>query len=155
MEVKKNLNNVQRKMLDEIYTEQFKKRERQIIDERNQGFGPVVEKALKEFAKDKDVKNMLEAGKKFYELQTKLDDKLRKSGVGVEYTLSGVPRLKNGYRYSNEYESLPAIQEYKNETARIEQRLAELKREMRAKIYGVSATYEEVDSEIKELLKGL
>lgn len=156
MEVKKNLNNVQRKMLDTIYMEQFEKRERVILDERRAGLEKLTEKCLKNFKADKEVKKMLEAGKTFYELSQKLAGKMTDSGVNLDQTVSREPKLtaRNRY-YGYERKEFPEITSYQDETTRIELRLAEKKKEMRAKIYGVAASYEDVDAEIKELLKDI
>jgi len=153
MEVKKNLNGMQRKMLDEIYTEQFKKREKTILDERERGKSILTDKLLKEFAKDKEVKAYLEAGKKFFELAQKLKPKFDKNGVSTSDYITKVPALSVYCGYRNDYKVFPELNIYSEETIRIEGVLAEKKREMRAKIYGVEASYEEVDKEIKELLK--
>jgi hypothetical protein len=156
MEVKKNLNNVQRKMLDEIYTEQFKKRERTISDERQAGLNQLQQKCLKGFKQDKEVKKMLEVGKAFYELQEKLSPKMDASGISLNRRIGKVPQLEicNRY-YGYDRKEFPEVTVYQSETTRIELRLAEKKKEMRAKIYGVSASYEDVDAEIKELLKDI
>ena len=155
MEVKKNLNNVQRKMLDEIYTEQFTKRERAIRDERETGLKKLQVKLLANLSKDKEVKKMLEAGKAFYQAQEKLRSTLGSQNVALTYTLSGEPNLQVSYRYGGVGQDFPEVEEYNTRTREIELNLAEKKKEMRAKIYGVSASYEEVDKEIKELLKDI
>lgn len=156
MEVKKNLNNVQRKMLDTIYLEQFEKRERVIKDERQVGLNKLNEKCLKSFKQDKEVKKMLEAGKTFFELQEKLTPKMDGQGISLTQRMSKAPTLEVRSRfYGYERKEFPEVTEYQEETTRIELRLAEKKKEMRAKIYGVAASYEEVDGEIKELLKDI
>ena len=156
MEVKKNLNNVQRKMLDTIYLEQFDKRERAILDEREAGLKKLNDKCLKTFKQDKDVKKMLEAGKLFYELHRKLQGKMDEKGVSLNRSVDKEPELSVRTRYYGyDRQEFPEVTEYQDETTRIKLALAEKKKEMRAKIYGVSASYEEVDKEIKELLKDI
>lgn len=158
MEVKKNLNNVQRKMLDEIYMEQFKKRESAILAERSAGLKQLQSKLLKDLATEKpEIKEMLEAGKTFYELELKLRPELRELNVCVDNYLSNLPELRIGVRYSNggNLGEFPEVEAYHKETRRIELSLAEKKKEMRAKIYGLATTYEEVDEEVKELLKNI
>ena len=155
MEVKKNLNNVQRKMLDEIYSEQFKSIRREVLDKREKEYHLLEAKELKAFAKDKDVKAYLEAGKKFYELRKKLEPKFQENGIGTNEYISNIPELKTSYGYGTGYNRLPALEAHKDETSRLESLFDQRKREMRAKIYGLNATYEEAEAELKELLKDL
>lgn len=156
MEVKKNLNNVQRKMLDTIYLEQFEKREKVIKDERQAGLDKLNEKCLKSFKADKEVKKMLEAGKVYFELQEKLTPKMDAQGVSLTQRMSKTPNLEVRSRfYGYERKEFPEVTAYQEETTRIMLRLSEKKKEMRAMIYGVAASYEEVDKEIKELLKDI
>lgn len=158
MEVKKNLNNVQRKMLDEIYTEQFKKRESAILNDRVAGLKKLESSLLKKLLGDKDVKKMLEAGKTFYEMEAKLRNELRELNVSVTENVSNEPTLRIGTRYysnAGAVDEFPEVTEYNKETRRIELTLSEKKKEMRAKIYGVAASYEDVDKEIKDMLKDI
>jgi hypothetical protein len=155
MEVKKNLNTVQRKMLDEIYTKQFNVREEAINKEREIERQKLEAKVLKDFKKDKDVKKYLEAGKAFYDLRKKLDSKLQENGIGVTEYVSNVPDLKLSYGYSNNYQQVPELLEFNDESYRIKQTLTDRKLEMRAKIYGLNASYEEVEADIKALFKDL
>lgn len=156
MEVKRNLNNIQRKMLDEIYTEQFEKRQKIIKDEREAGLNALKEKCLKSFKTNKEVKKMLEAGKVYFELQEKLTPEMDLKGICLTQRANKMPSLevRNRY-YGHDRKEFPEVTEYEAESTRIDLRLSEKKREMRAKIYGVSASYEEVDEEIKELLKDI
>lgn len=155
MEVKKGLNNTQRKLLDEVYTKQFKTRRKEIIDGRQQDLRKLEEKALKNFGKDKEIKKFLEVGKQFYELRKKLDKKLEENGVGVSQYVSDIPELKLSYGYANNYQQMPELLEFKEETIRIENSLGDRETEMRSKIWGINLSYEEVEAEIKELLKNL
>lgn len=155
MEVKKNLNTIQRKMLDEIYSEQFKKRESLILLERSTGRKKLEAKLLKDLVKTPEVKKMLEAGKTFYELSVKLMAELRDINVSVTNKPSSLPELTIGGYYGGQVGEFPEVEEYEKETRRISMTLSEKKKEMRAKIYGVAASYEDVDAEIKELLKGV
>lgn len=155
MEVKKNLNNVQRKMLDEIYTTQFEKRADLIREERAKGLSNVKKELLKKKLTEKDVKKMMEAGKLFYQMADKLAPKLKEVGLSIAGVPTKEPCVEYGYNY---YSSSPSgdfkeITVYNDKTREIELNLGEKKKEMRAKIYGVAASYEEVDQEIKELLK--
>lgn len=152
METKKNLNNVQRKMLDEIYTEQFKKKADIILEERRAGYVKLQAALLAKESKNKEVKAMLDAGTKFYELENKLHDQLISNGVTVDYRLSNAPKLSvtSSYRSEGRYAELEA---YQSETYRIEIALGEKKKLMRAKIYGVASSYEEIEKDISEILK--
>lgn len=155
MEVKKNLNNIQRKMLDEIYSEQFKAIERESEQKRAKEKAKLEEKLLKDFAKNKDVKAYLEAGKKFFELAQKLKPEFEKNGVRSSDYISRPPVLSVEYGYRNDYKVFKELEAFNEETLRIDSTFAQRKREMRAKIYGLNTTYEEAEAEIKELLKDL
>lgn len=153
MQPKKNLNGIQRKMLDEIYSEEFKKKSEVILEARRVEYAKLQASLLAKESKSRDVKAMLDAGMKFYELSQKLKPELAAKGVYVENYTSGVPRLSvNSYRADGKY---PELEAHQNETYKVESALASKKREMRAKIYGVDASYEVVDAEIKELLKDI
>jgi hypothetical protein len=154
MEVKKNLNNVQRKMLDEIYMEQFKKRESIILNDRAIGLKKLTQELLKGLLKDKEIKKMMEAGQTFYELELKLRGQLKELNVEVSGRIHTEPELQIN-RYSGAINEFKEVVDYNKETQRITLVLSEKKKEMRAKIYGVAASYEEVDQEIKELLQGI
>lgn len=157
MEAKKDLNNTQRKMLDEIYTEQFKKKERKILDDRQIGLRKVREKVLKDEAKSKNIKAILDAGNTFTKLVAKHTEELKAKGLKISnlpYRDEGKFELELKDRYNDDIEH-PDIVAYKEETWVIEENLAKVKKEMRAKIYGLNTTYEEVDKEIGEILKGI
>lgn len=155
MEAKKNLNNVQRKMLDEIYSEQFKAIEQATNNQRTKDRQKLEAKLLKDFAKNKDVKAYLEAGKKFFELAQKLKPVFNEKGVNTSDYISKAPELSVNYGWRNEYKTFPELEKFNEETIRIEGLFAQRKREMRAKIYGLNTTYEEAEAEIKELLKDI
>lgn len=155
MEVKKNLNNVQRKMLDEIYSEQFKAVESAKTNERSKERQKLEAKLLKDFAKNKDVKTYLEAGKKFFELAQKLRSEFDKNGVRTSDYISKPPVLTVEYGYRNDQKVFSELEKFNDETLRLQGVFAQRKREMRAKIYGLNTTYEEAEAEIKELLKDL
>lgn len=153
MQTKKNLNGIQRKMLDEIYSEEFKKKSEVILEGRRVEYAKLQASLLAKESKGREVKAMLDAGQKFYELSQKLKSELAAKGVVVENYISGAPKLAvNSYRADGRF---PELEEYQAETYKIESALASKKREMRAKIYGVDASYEVVDAEIKELLKDI
>lgn len=155
MEVKKNLNNVQRKMLDTIYTEQFDKRAAVMADERKAGLDALTKKCLKTFASRKDVKKMMDAQKAFYESYKKLEKEMDNNGISLSNSVYDHELVIRNRYYGYERKEFPEIVAYQAATTAQELKLAEKKKEMRAKIYGVAASYEEVDQEIKELLKDI
>lgn len=153
MEVKKNLNGTQRKMLDEIYSIQFEKRANIIREQRKAGLDKLTTQSLRKFSGNKDIKKLLELGKQYYELSQKLGNDFSDNGVQLTQTLNSVPHIEiRGRYYGSGYGQFPEVEAYSKETQDIELELGEKKREMRAKIYGVAASYEEVDSDIKSLL---
>ncbi len=156
METKKGLNATQRKMLDEIYTEQFEKRAKVILSERGVGREKLQDKLVKEQLKDKEIKKFIEAGQTFYKMQNdpRFSEKLKTRGLSINTSIHSNPKVSISTSYYNTYE-LPELEKYNERTREIEQQLSEKKKEMRAKIYGVEASYEEVDKEIKALLKDI
>lgn len=156
MEVKKNLNNQQRKILDSVYTEQFDKVQQAMRDERAKGLAKVQTEVIKRLLKDKDVKKMMDAAATMHQLHRKLQKKLDGEGVYVDNMPSNETYLKFGRRYYfADCGTAPEVEEYEKKTREIELQFAEKKKEMRAKIWGASVTYEEAEAEIKELLKDI
>lgn len=154
MEAKKDLNNQQRKMLDEIYTEQFKKKEQRILEDRREGYQDLHKKVLKKERSSKNVKAVMDAATKFRELVLKHKEEFDEKGLTIDHYYRDD---KFDLKISDSYRSQthPDLKAYQEETYVIEENLAKVKKEMRARIYGLNTTYEEVDKEIAEILKGL
>jgi hypothetical protein len=156
MQPKSGLNNTQRKMLDEIYMEQFKKKERAIKQKREEGLSLLKEKIIKEESKSKDAKPILEAAKKLAQLVETHKDTMRERGVTVKgIRLDGNIEVDIHTHSYSTYIVHPKIEAYKEDTLNLELELAQKKKEIRALIYGLAATYEEADKEIAEVLKGI
>ena len=60
-----------------------------------------------------------------------------------------------GTGYSYDCVDYPAIRKFKEETYKIETKLAERKKEIRARIYGMDTTYEAVEKEIEKYISDI
>lgn len=156
MESKQGLNNVQRKMLDEIYTEQFEALAKPILQERAEGLKRLKLEVLKEEMEKKPVKDVLAkltAARDAYQSASSylLEHGLRISG----YSRSS--RDEDQLEFASSYDSVrhPKIAKYEQETRVIEERLATKKKEIRARVYGMDTTYAEVEKEITKELESI
>lgn len=144
MEAKKDLNNTQRKMLDEIYTKRFNEKIKPYRSKRHDQLETIRDNALEEAKKSKDVE-------KFRELVAKtkaLKDKLYQGGISVYDSYDGVVKVEIKSNH-------PKVQSFNDETEKTLDTASEAQAEMRTRIYGLNTTYEEVDKEIAQILKGL
>jgi hypothetical protein len=144
METKTNLNNVQRKMLDEVYTAHFQTLAQNILQERNTEYKKLCEKVKEIETKKHKVK--LDAYLKVCKSMCDLDESLRKEGLRVFRYSSSKPEqieieVNEAYKY-------PLLAKHKDETRKIEEELSRKKKEIRARIYGMDMTYEQVEKEI-------
>lgn len=153
MEAKKELNNAQRKMLDEIYCEQFDKISKPILGKRAEGLQKLKQEVLKEEIAKDPVKTSLKMLNDATKYIKKHEEHYNKMGLKLSSSLPTSFSLE--FQYGWKAEQHPKIQKYLEETAKIELDLANKKKEIRSRIYGMSTTYEEVDAEIREYIKGI
>lgn len=155
MEAKKNLNNTQRKMLDEIYTSQFKKKEQVILKRRDEGMGVLQRAVLKKALTNKQLSPMINSLRKFRELYKTNKEYMDENGFHLTqmYDIGNV-KLEVNYKKYGELGN-PELNAYHDETERIRDELETKRREMRARIYGLNVTYEEADKEIYALLESI
>lgn len=154
MEKKEGLNNVQRKMLDEIYTEQFEKLAEPIIRERREGLKRIKIAILKKESEKKPVKDVLAKAAAAREAYQAAAGYLVENGLRIKDFSS---RDEYSLDFASSYDSLthPEIAEYETETRAIEERLATKKKEIRARIYGMDTTYSQVEEEINRELASI
>lgn len=152
MEKKQGLSNVQRKMLDEIYTEQFDTLAKPIIYERREGRERIVAEIVKQELKTGPLKDVFDKMQAAYSAYEKAKPYLEKNGLKF-YDKPDKPRLE----IANGYSSIrhPKLKKYDDESTKIETRLATKKKEIRARVYGLDATYEEVEREIAKEIAGI
>lgn len=152
MEKKTDLNNTQRKMLDEVYMQHFDVVVHNIRDKRKSEYEKLKQSVKKEFMKKYAAK--ISAYEKAAAELWKLDEAMREDG-GI--------RL---FRYSSDKPSkveveiscsgdIPTLEKYETETRKIEEELSRKKKEIRARIYGMDMTYEQVESEISRELASI
>lgn len=156
----KNLNNVQRKMLDTIYSKELEGRATEYRNGRE-----VKRKALIQTIKDKAQKKYKpvfnEAAKLAKKLQ-KLEKTLREEGLGLSQSIPTsrfeINYKGSGYsRYSSTYTTTknPLVEKFDEETKDSEAKLNDLKNEIRADIYGLQITYTEIRAELDKKIKAL
>jgi type II secretory ATPase GspE/PulE/Tfp pilus assembly ATPase PilB-like protein len=156
MDPKKNLNNVQRKMLDEVYMEHFDSIYDRIMDKRKDEFNKLEDSLLivarKKYAKEiaelnKVVGKMANLSDKIYEesgFQIKADNRYRDELEKGEFVI----KFRNESRH-------PKLAAHKDETSKIHVELMRKKKEIRARIYGLDMTYETIEAEIEKEIKDI
>lgn len=149
MKVKTNLNNVQRKMLDEIYSKQFDELARPIMEERQRGLDKLTRKVLRDEQKKDPVKKVLKAWKEAVKLSKQYQTYFEDRGLSLSNSTYSEYEL-SFKRYSNHEH--PEILKYQAETDRIHAELVNRKKEIRARIFGMETTFEDVDAEIKKYI---
>lgn len=156
MNPKTNLNNTQRKMLDEIYTDQFNVKERLIMAKRADGLRVLMTSLTKKERKSKDVKAILDAANKLKGLMDAKHEGIRERGMEIKgFRFEKEVSLELSSGYYNDYRKHPEIVRYEEDTEAIKIDLAQKRKEIRARVYGLSASYEEADKEISNVLKGI
>ena len=152
MDKKTNLNNTQRKMLDEVYMEAFDGVSHNILEKRTEGYTKLSDKIIKEESKRAIVKETIQSYNLIVKKIKKCEEYLGKNGL----TLNGVPyNLNNSLTVESQYScdgKHPKLKKYQAETDKIKAKLARNKREVRARIYGMDTTYEAVEKEIAKYI---
>lgn len=158
MEVQKNLNNIQRKMLDGIYTEEFNTISNAILNKRKEAYEKLKSEIIKEESAKEPVKTLLKKAAEAKQAFAKAVPYMKERGLKLEshydYKDWGKLEIKGANSWSDSSVH-PKLVEFRAETQRIELELAKKKKEIRAKIHGLNTTYEVVEREIKEELKSL
>jgi len=155
MKPKKELNAQQRKMLDEVYMHQFDTIARKQSDQRMEDRKKLeYETVKKELAKE-PLKTLLKKLNDAFESQERNAEYLKEHGLKVDSKLYK-PEIKTTRRSS--YDDVlphPVMEKFDKETREIEIDLSNKRKEIRARIYGLSTTFEEVDAEIKNYINGI
>ncbi len=146
MDKKVGLNNVQRRMLDEIYTEQFDKVSSTILNRRREGYQALSRKVLKEEADKAPLKTALVKFAEAYKAAKHIEDYLSDNGLRLDNRIYEVELEVSTYSGNTH----PKLLKHSEETREIEIDLAKKKKEIRARIYGMDTTYEEVEKEISK-----
>lgn len=154
MNKKEGLSSVQRKMLDEIYTEQFETITEPILRKREVGLDALRTEVLRDEAKKEPMKEVLAACIFAHKAIKKAEKYMEDNGLSLDH---GFGRDEVELRLDNSYRTVthPRIAEYEEETSNIKISLAKKKKEIRARIYGMDTTYEEVEREIKKEIESI
>lgn len=152
MESKQNLNNTQRAMLDKIYTAELTDRANVIIKKRSIERPSIVEKALKAFSTTGDNAKLLKKTTEAYTLFQEMKNSLKEQGI---YLTSGVDHEPKFGVLSYADDKPPLLKEFDDETVAIQGKLRRAQLEVRARIYGMTTTYEEVRQDLDNYLREL
>lgn len=160
MDVKKNLNNTQRKMLDEIYSKTVDTKISEYQTSRNKELSALKRAELDKVAKQKDVKAFIDAITKAKELYFKAEAHLKATGGLFELSTSFSERtepthVKEVSRWGYNPDAPKWETDHQAETSAHVAKLQQLKDEVRLRVYGSDATYASIEAEINALLKGV
>ena len=150
MEPKTNLNNTQRKMLDTIMSERIKKKVGSARSARQDKRNELVKSELAKAEKSKEVK---EVQKLYKELKAK-EKALREKGVKLSTSYDGTTKVELCGRYGDDNPPYPIVA-FDKETEVLDEKISEATTEVRARIYGMDTSYDEVDKELKEMFSFL
>lgn len=133
-------------MLDEIYCEQFEKAVRPILLKRKEGYEALKVKVLKSELSKSPMKDVMKKLGDAYKAVKDVKDYMEENGLRLNNSLYEQELTIDSYRYLPN----PTLSKYNDETNEIEQSLAKKKKEIRARIYGMDTTFEEVEREISK-----
>ena len=149
MEPKTNLNNTQRKMLDKVFKERIKKKVRAFRDRRDEQRTKLTAQELDKAKKSKEVKE----AEKLYKQFKATEEKLAAKGISLRTKSDNTLEVYLGGRYGGTQPF--AIEAFDAETRNLDERITEAETEIRARIYGMDTSYEEVDKELLSYLSFL
>lgn len=152
MEKKVGLNNTQRKMLDEVYMEQFDKIERASKEKRTREREVLSNKVLAYELKTPLMKILMKSIGDAYTAFKKSEKYMKDNGLSLENN----PH-ESELRIGRGWNSLvhPDMRKFDDETSRIEEDFAKSRKEIRARIYGMETTYAEVEGEIAKYIANI
>lgn len=153
MEKITSLNNTQRKMLDDAYMDEFDKIKKIKLDDRKFEETKNINLILKKENKDKKITKFLNNYNSLVEQYKKTKTELSEKGL----------RIDNISNYSNEAKLVfdsygnqhPEVRKEKDKTFNLELELEKKRREIRAKIYGMDMSYEDIKKDIDDCLKSI
>ena len=142
MEPKTSLNNTQRKMLDTIFSERIQKKVSAYREKRQQERAKLTKQELEKAEKSKEVKELI----KIYKDMKAREKALKDKGIKVSTSYDGSIKVELGGRYDD---NLPfALEAFDAETRKVDEKINESTTEVRARIYGMDTSYEQVDKEL-------
>ena len=149
MEPKTSLNNTQRKMLDTIFSERIQKKVQAYREKRSLERAKLAKSELEKAEKSKEVKELT----KIYKDLKARKKALKEKGIKVSTSYDGSITVELGGRYDD---NAPfAIEAFDAETRKTDEKINESTTTVRARIYGMDTSYDEVDKELKEMFSFL
>ena len=142
MEPKTSLNNTQRKMLDTIFSERIQKKVQAYREKRSLERAKLVKSELEKAEKSKEVKELT----KMYKDIKAREKALKEKGIKVSTSYDGSIKVELGGRYDDNASF--AIEAFDAETRKTDEKINESTTGVRARIYGMDTSYEQVDKEL-------
>ena len=164
MEAKKGLNNTQRKILEEIYVDKLKSDLKAVKSKRQSERDAFIKSVIDEELKAASVKRVKKALDNLVTTLEKDGWYLEERGIKV----NGLPGYRDDGDLSRRAAKIqlelhssygerdnPMIQDYDEETLMVQARYEAANREIRAKIWGLDTSYEEIEKEVQAVLNGI
>lgn len=155
MEVKKDLNNTQRKILEEIYINRVIKARKDYEQRRRTAREALCEDLLEAFLKTKK-------GKSIQKGIENLQVAIKNASKEIEEARVETPGLMNIFEAKIEIRSSPydrdknpGIREFDRETDRCIQMFDDARDEVRAKVWGMDTSYQDIENEVEALIGGI
>ena len=153
MEVKKDLNNTQRKILEEIYIDRVIKAKRDYEQKRVKDRKILCDNLLKNFLKTPSGKAIQKALNSLQLAIKNADEeieknKLERRGLNTAFDVKMVLRSM-----PYDYDIHPDIKEFDLETNRRAEILNDIRNEVRAKVWGMDTSYQDIENEVQSLIR--
>lgn len=146
------MNNTQRKMLNESFLGDMAIQEKLILRERAEEYEKLKKDVVAKETHTRNIKNMLAARDKFYELLENVQPELQEKGL----RLNNLPydQKKPLLCLSESYNSTlhPTLKAHKDETDMMRSAIESKRREITGLIYGFDGTYDELTKRVDEAL---
>lgn len=162
MEAKANLNNTQRKILESIYVEQMKTMRRDAVESLGSKRGEFIATLRTKVTKDPSVKAIKKALDNLVNTLDKHEHVLKSHKVGIDnlkhynsesYTASAkkfVLVVEDGYDRRN-----PDLVAFDQKVTDLGVKWDKAIMEVRAKVWGLNVSYEDMEKEIKAVIESL
>lgn len=155
MEVKKGLNNTQRKILEEIYVNRVIRAKADYEQKRRAARVVFCEDLLKAFLKT-------QKGKSIQKGIENLQAAIKNASKEIEEACVEISGLRSIFEAKIEIKSAlyernknPDVKEFDRETDRRIQMFDDARDEVRAKVWGMDTSYQDIENEVDALIRGI
>ncbi len=161
MEAKKDLNNTQRKVLEEVYLEQLKEMHQQYRRDRRDERDKTKDEVLEKLKNKSEFKKLQKAIVNLREAFKDSDKLLAEEGISL-YGVEGyretpsekAAKIHLGW-YSSDADTNKTMQLFDAVTQETERKFASAKNEIRAKIWGLDSSYADIEAEVSAVLASI